>query len=73
MTRVMDYDTGARLDGEPDGTLIEQSRKADYAGGAVPAYRADDGAWYYVQPSEADRMRGVGHEVRTVYVEDGVP
>lgn len=65
---VVDIDTGDRLDGAASSGLIESSVLAEPTG-AVAAYCDDEGTWQYVREDEQERMRRLGREVRTVYVE----
>jgi hypothetical protein len=65
---VLDYDTADRLDGSASEELVEQSVAAEPTG-AVAAYRDDDGSWQYVPDCDVERMRRLGCDVQTVYVE----
>lgn len=51
---VMDYQTGAELDGRASRGLVDASRDAIGDTGAVPARLNDLGIWVYVRPDEAD-------------------
>ena len=50
---VMDYQTGAELDGRASRGLVDASRDAGDTG-AVRARRNDLGVWVYVRPDEVD-------------------
>lgn len=67
MTTVMDYQTGAELDGDASDTLAERSAEAGDTG-AVAAYRDDEGMWQYVREDEVESARRRGRDVRTVWV-----
>ncbi len=68
MANVMDYQTGAKLDGEASEELAERSAEAGDTG-AVAAYRDNDGVWQYVREYEVESSRRRGHDVRTVWVD----
>lgn len=65
---IRNYVTGSSVEGTASEELETRSA-AEEPTGAVPAYRDEAGVWQYVQPSLVDHMRGLGHDVITVYVD----
>lgn len=66
---VMDYGSGAPLEGEPSVELALRSAAAGDSG-AVAAYRDADGVWQYVADSQVGHARThLGHDVVTVWVD----
>jgi hypothetical protein len=71
MASVMDYQTGAEMDGTASAELIEASLAEHSGTGAVAAYRDEHGVWQHVPESQESFFRDQrGEDVRTVYVQD---
>jgi len=67
--RVVDYLTGASLDGEPSPELVQASC-AVLPSGAVNAYRDAAGVWHHVPDGQAEHYRTqLREDVRAIYIE----
>ena len=65
---VRDYATARVLPGIASAELVAASMRTPV--GATLAYLDADDVWQLVQVSDEGRMKRLGHEVKTVYVEE---
>jgi len=67
--RVMDYETGDALEGEPSEELVRASANEHSGTGAVAAYCDEHGIWRHVADADVSLYESRGETVRTVYIE----